>query len=181
MHGFNAAPWRFPNLWYHHLILNLDPFDWWRLFLGVFGISFCVAGHGLVAQLLIELRALHPFFLQQQRLIILQICLYLVLWFSENFPSFSLWRENYKTVSVTGIWTTACICIWLQSFIMLVVWCCSVVLTYVSIYISLSFVHSLLASSRSGQKATSRGRRKRRRRGRARLSRRFTATHKTAP
>ncbi|TNM95273.1 hypothetical protein fugu_016356 [Takifugu bimaculatus] len=40
---------------------------------------------------------------------------------------------------------------------------------------------SLLASSRSGQKATSRGRRKRRRRGRARLSSKFTAQRKTAP
>lgn len=143
-----------------------------------FGISFCFARLSLVAQLLIELRALHPFFLQQ-RLIVADFLF--CLWFSESFPSFSLWRENYKTLSVTEIWTTACIHFWLQSFIMLVVWCCSAVLTYVSIYISLSFVHSLLASSRSGQKATSRGRRKRRRRGRARLSRRFTAQRKTAP
>lgn len=56
---------------------------------------------------------------------------------------------------------------------MLIVWWCSVVLTYVSIYVSLSFLRSLLATGRSGQKATHRGRRKRRRRGRARLSRRF--------
>uniref|UniRef100_A0A8C6TQX2 Uncharacterized protein n=1 Tax=Neogobius melanostomus TaxID=47308 RepID=A0A8C6TQX2_9GOBI len=52
---------------------------------------------------------------------------------------------------------------------MLLVWWCSAVLTYVSVYLSLSFLRSLLATDRSGRRAAGRGRRKRRRRGRARM------------
>lgn len=143
-----------------------------------FGISSCFTGLSLVAQLLIELRALSLFSLKQS-LVILQIDFYFVFGFIK-LSQFVYGQKLKKTVPVTEIWTVTWIHFWLQSFVMLVVWCCSAILTYVSIYVSLSFLRSLLASSRSGQKATSRGRRKRRRRGRARLSSKFTAQRKTA-
>ena len=61
---------------------------------------------------------------------------------------------------------------------MLIVWWCSVLLTYVSLYLSLSFLRSLLASDSAGRKGTVRARRKRRRRGRARM---MSAQRKTLP
>ncbi|XP_069081598.1 uncharacterized protein [Pleurodeles waltl] len=61
-----------------------------------------------------------------------------------------------------------------------VLWFCYIFLAYLSLYLSFTFLRSLLTSDSEKQKVTARIRRKRRRRGRTRLSTRMTFQRKSA-
>ncbi|KAL7865156.1 hypothetical protein SRHO_G00104030 [Serrasalmus rhombeus] len=62
---------------------------------------------------------------------------------------------------------------------MLILWSCYLFLTYLSLYLSINFLRSLLTLDSEKQKVTARIRRKRRRRGRSRLSTRMTFQRKS--